>query len=169
MGSFEAHTRGMGSRLMERSGWASGQGLGKRQQGGPLPLGVEDRGGRHGLGFNPRAEPWAASPGLDGSNPTARSGLAGEVASCEGSELGRVGCDDGIANVGSGKWGVGAGEHASVQLGAELCGQPRISASGEVQVAVLRNRKGDDEVFRRLWRPSVHMHFAGYLPTGSDG
>jgi len=35
---FEAHTRGIGSRLLARWGYVSGQGLGVRGQGMPAPL-----------------------------------------------------------------------------------------------------------------------------------
>ena len=50
-GQFEKHTRGIGRRLLETSGWKDGQGLGKSGQGRPDV--VEDRGqqGRSGLGF----------------------------------------------------------------------------------------------------------------------
>lgn len=50
-GQFEKHTRGIGRRLLEGSGWKDGQGLGKREQGRPDVVDNRGQQGRSGLGF----------------------------------------------------------------------------------------------------------------------
>ena len=55
LGSFERHTKGIGRKLMEGSGWSDGQGLGSKGQGRPTV--IDDRGqqGRFGLGFQDKS------------------------------------------------------------------------------------------------------------------
>ena len=50
-GNFEKHTKGIGRRLMEGSGWKDGQGLGSKGQGRPTMIDNQGQQGRHGLGF----------------------------------------------------------------------------------------------------------------------
>ena len=50
-GQFEKHTRGIGRRLLETSGWKDGQGLGKSGQGRPDVVDGRGQQGRFGLGF----------------------------------------------------------------------------------------------------------------------
>ena len=47
---FEAHTSGIGSRLMASWGWVEGQGLGRARQGRPEPLQAQQRPKQLGLG-----------------------------------------------------------------------------------------------------------------------
>jgi hypothetical protein len=47
---FEAHTRGIGSRLMAGWGWREGEGLGRARQGRPEPLQAVRRERQLGLG-----------------------------------------------------------------------------------------------------------------------
>lgn len=47
---FERHTRGIGSKLLERMGYRRGSGLGRELQGIPVPLQSEARAGRLGIG-----------------------------------------------------------------------------------------------------------------------
>ncbi|PNJ20499.1 GPATCH3 isoform 3, partial [Pongo abelii] len=54
VGTFERHTKGIGRKVMERQGWAEGQGLGSRCSGVPEAL---DGDGQHprckrGLGYH---------------------------------------------------------------------------------------------------------------------
>lgn len=54
VGTFERHTKGIGRKVMERQGWAEGQGLGSRCSGLPEAL---DNDGQHprckrGLGYH---------------------------------------------------------------------------------------------------------------------
>ena len=51
VGNFEKHTKGIGRRLMEGSGWKDGQGLGSKGQGRPTMIDNQGQQGRHGLGF----------------------------------------------------------------------------------------------------------------------
>ena len=51
LGNFEKHTKGIGRRLMEGSGWKDGQGLGSKGQGRPTMIDNQGQQGRHGLGF----------------------------------------------------------------------------------------------------------------------
>ena len=59
-GLFERHTRGVGLRVLARSGWRPGEGLGKRGQGRALPLQACERHAVEGLGWRPGALPAAA-------------------------------------------------------------------------------------------------------------
>lgn len=52
-GQFEKHTRGIGRRLLEKSGWKDGQGMGKASQGRPDVVDSRGQQGRFGLGFKP--------------------------------------------------------------------------------------------------------------------
>ena len=51
VGNFEKHTKGIGRRLMEGSGWKDGQGLGSKGQGRPTMIDNQGQQGRDGLGF----------------------------------------------------------------------------------------------------------------------
>lgn len=51
-GLFEKHTRGIGRRLLEKSGWTDGQGIGKAK-GRPDVVDSRGQQGRFGLGFKP--------------------------------------------------------------------------------------------------------------------
>jgi hypothetical protein len=51
VGSFEAHTRGIGTRLLTQMGWSPGEGLGKRRHGRAAPLQAERRPRQLGLGY----------------------------------------------------------------------------------------------------------------------
>ena len=59
LGSFERHTKGIGRKLMEGSGWSDGQGLGSKGQGRPTVIDNQGQQGRFGLGFqkNSSGEP----------------------------------------------------------------------------------------------------------------
>ena len=59
-GVFERHTRGVGLRVLARSGWRPGEGLGKRGQGRAVPLQACERHAVEGLGWRPGALPAAA-------------------------------------------------------------------------------------------------------------
>jgi hypothetical protein len=51
IGSFERHTRGIGSKLLGKMGYTKGEGLGKRRDGTALPVEVKPRErARGGLG-----------------------------------------------------------------------------------------------------------------------
>ena len=62
-GGFERHTRGVGLRVLARSGWRPGEGLGKRGQGRALPLKACERHAVEGLGWRPGARPAGAPSG----------------------------------------------------------------------------------------------------------
>jgi len=51
LGDFELHTRGVGRRLLESSGWNDGQGLGIKGQGRPYAVDSRGQQGRSGLGY----------------------------------------------------------------------------------------------------------------------
>ena len=59
-GVFERHTRGVGLRVLARSGWRPGEGLGKRGQGRAVPLKACEHHAVEGLGWRPGALPAAA-------------------------------------------------------------------------------------------------------------
>ena len=73
-GQFEKHTRGIGRRLLETSGWKDGHGLGKSGQGRPDV--VEDRGqqGRSGLGFKEKKTHQMLGEGLRTFDSTTAGG-----------------------------------------------------------------------------------------------
>lgn len=50
IGSFEKHTRGIGSKLLGKMGYTKGEGLGKRRDGTALPIAAEPRAVHKGLG-----------------------------------------------------------------------------------------------------------------------
>ncbi len=52
VGSFESHTKGIGRRLLEDSGWKDGDGLGSRRQGRPEAVDSRGQHGRSGLGYS---------------------------------------------------------------------------------------------------------------------
>uniref|UniRef100_A0A8C8ZG80 G-patch domain containing 3 n=1 Tax=Prolemur simus TaxID=1328070 RepID=A0A8C8ZG80_PROSS len=54
VGTFERHTKGIGRKVMERQGWAEGQGLGSRSSGMPEALDGDGQHPRckHGLGYH---------------------------------------------------------------------------------------------------------------------
>ncbi|GAB1289041.1 G patch domain-containing protein 3 [Apodemus speciosus] len=93
VGTFERHTKGIGRKVMERQGWAEGQGLGSRCSGVPEAL---DGDGQHprckrGLGYHgeklqpfgqlkrPRGtgrRPWLPAPAMAGAALTTAFGQA---------------------------------------------------------------------------------------------
>jgi hypothetical protein len=56
IGQFEKHTRGIGRRLLEDSGWKDGHGLGSRCQGRADAVDSRGQQGKSGLGFKTTAE-----------------------------------------------------------------------------------------------------------------
>lgn len=57
VGTFEAHTKGIGAKLLSKMGWKEGQGLGKDGKGLSQPLEAKLRPKRQGMGFGNRREP----------------------------------------------------------------------------------------------------------------
>ena len=57
IGTFEAHTKGIGAKLLSKMGWKEGQGLGKDGKGLSQPLEATLRPKRQGMGFGNRREP----------------------------------------------------------------------------------------------------------------
>lgn len=57
LATFEAHTRGIGSRLLAKMGWKEGQGLGKEGRGISKPLEAKIRPKGMGMGYGDRREP----------------------------------------------------------------------------------------------------------------
>lgn len=57
IGTFEAHTKGIGAKLLSKMGWKQGQGLGKDGKGLAEPLEAKLRPKRQGMGFGSRREP----------------------------------------------------------------------------------------------------------------
>ena len=51
LGNFEHHTKGIGRKLMENSGWSDGKGLGSKGQGRPIIIDNKGQQGRFGLGY----------------------------------------------------------------------------------------------------------------------
>lgn len=70
-GGFERHTRGVGLRVLARSGWRPGEGLGKRGQGRAVPLKACERHAVEGLGWRPGARPAAARSERAAAAPSA--------------------------------------------------------------------------------------------------
>lgn len=57
IGTFEAHTKGIGAKLLSKMGWKQGRGLGKGGKGLSEPLEAKLRPKRQGMGFGNRREP----------------------------------------------------------------------------------------------------------------
>lgn len=57
VGMFEAHTKGIGAKLLSKMGWKEGEGLGKDGKGLSRPLEATLRPKRQGMGFGNRREP----------------------------------------------------------------------------------------------------------------
>ena len=70
-GGFERHTRGVGLRVLARSGWRPGEGLGKRGQGCAVPLKACERHAVEGLGWRPGARPAASRSERAAAAPSA--------------------------------------------------------------------------------------------------
>ena len=56
VGSFEAHTKGIGAKLLSKMGWRAGEGLGKDRKGISKPLEAKMRPKGLGMGFGDRRE-----------------------------------------------------------------------------------------------------------------
>eukprot|EP00965_Chrysotila_dentata_P158435 5233005-Pleurochrysis_carterae.AAC.2 len=54
VGSFEAHTRGIGARVLSRYGWTPGRGIGKKEDGRQQPIAAVELARSQGLGYRLR-------------------------------------------------------------------------------------------------------------------